>query len=155
MAFSVGDWVIITKPANVDQGPRWATGMNELDGTVQRIESHGTYYHAGGWSMHEDWLTKVPAPVASEVEETIKQEKLKMSSTMNLITAKLTAEQRYAKTNGFIYDSGALSPLGRDALLQFLYGVNEKAFIKACKDADKSLRAAAAADAAELAVDSE
>lgn len=78
------------------------------------------------------------------------KENINMSSTTNLINAKLSADERYARQNGLKNPDGTVTSDGVRVLSQFLWDANEKAIVKALKEADKALRAAAKADADEL-----
>ena len=63
-AFKVGDWVLITKPKDVNQKLKWNTRMDRYNGRVlmiQRITDDG-YFYIDYWNFHPDWCTKAEAP---------------------------------------------------------------------------------------------
>ncbi len=78
------------------------------------------------------------------------KEETHMSSATNLVNAKLSADERYARQNSLKNADGTITRYGLEVLNQFLWDANEKAIVKALKDADKALRAAAKADTDEL-----
>jgi hypothetical protein len=78
--FEVGDRVLVRKPANVMQGPTWASGMDLFDGSLQRIRElvadggrcgYFKLVKAGNYLFHPDWLEKVDPvePIQSWVPE--------------------------------------------------------------------------------------
>ncbi len=70
--FQVGDWVMVRKPADVEQYPQWADEMDKFDGTVQVIRQVRTSDEVVrfdvdpmNWNFHFDWLE----PIRSWVPE--------------------------------------------------------------------------------------
>lgn len=63
-----------------------------------------------------------------------------MSAKHDLVTATLSADDIYARENGWVELDGTLTSYGRGALQQFLYEKNKTELVQATKDARKKLR---------------
>lgn len=61
-SFKVGDRVLIVKPVDCDERPRWLPAMDECDGQVLVVErTRGPFIHLreSFWAYHPKWLFKL------------------------------------------------------------------------------------------------
>lgn len=95
---------------------------------------------------------RAQAEIKMFMDEATNKETPKMSSATNLVTSKLSAEERYARANYLKNADGTVTTDGQRVLVQYLWDANEKALIKALKEADKAILAAQKADETDAVV---
>ena len=73
--FEKGDWVLITKPKDVQQKPYWSYYMDKYDGQtleIEEINSDG-YLVIDEWEFNSEWCTKVGAPKSKPMVNKLKE----------------------------------------------------------------------------------
>lgn len=152
--FKVGDKIVVHTEITKGHDAYLRDGWT---GKIIEIQDSLGYYHAN-LEYGRRYVVNITAPEEDDasVGWNIGENNLKlkgtslMSSTTNLVNAKLSPDERYARQNGLKNADGTVTSAGKEALAQYLWDAEEKNVVKALKAADKALRAAKAADAAEL-----
>lgn len=85
--FHIGDYVVVHKPEDVDEHPRWTRDMEDCDGAVANIrdirESFGEIVVAlegrdscsvNGWSFNVKWLSPLVTFEAADLSQFMKEE---------------------------------------------------------------------------------
>lgn len=172
------------KPVEPQVGDRvrWVTdcaGLRGGVGTIRDISWPDYYFKEGGCCTYPiehfrviQGPNKPPAPFNDsfevEVEGTIEKDimttlakhikelrSVPMSAAKNLITSKLTADERYLRKNGLKNADGTPTGDGINVMDQFLFDRYEGDLVAALRAADKAIRAAQKADDSEMEVEPE
>lgn len=158
--FNVGDRVLVTKPTTTGGLLSWRDDMDRYDGTFQTIgeidgEGHTKLAGCGGWYFSPSWLTLFHGATVGPgtIHKLTGEETTSMSTLSN---AKLSADERLARYQGFVNSDGSLASAGRDLVAEFIWQERGteilyafRAAAKTVANDEKAMKADLSADVAE------